>query len=406
MSGPRESDVPEWDPFFSIPDDRTWNACIGPQGDEENYVDGYIDAALELAKLIIEKDMFVDRDTLILPILYNARHGVELSLKYAIHRLHSARIIGDLHQPNHNVESHWKHLQNAGVGDEELRTNISDLTSYITSLSSIDEDGQQLRYATNVEGVKSLQGKPLANIAVIRDSLESLRALLRRMKGRIQEICAEHVIGTHTRECSRKDLMQIASLLPPKTEWTTAAFDVAKQTIRTRYGLSSNKFCTAVNAIQSNREMRAKLGLESKLMHLSDAHARHVIHQWSLLHAARDKANYLGLDYSIDRNWSAIVTYSKQKTSVVKAILHELSADDFADVETVYYLGRDGQLSEEYETQLLKTKQQYELENDLTGKVNHILTKTNLLRYLAKGLLRIGKLTLADELATIRPDMM
>ncbi len=103
------------DPFFSIPADRTWNACIGPQGDEENYVDGYIDAALALANLILEKEMFVARDTLVLPILYNARHGVELSLKFAMSRLLESGILKVSHAVNHDIASHWQHLQGASV---------------------------------------------------------------------------------------------------------------------------------------------------------------------------------------------------------------------------------------------------------------------------------------------------
>ena len=35
------------DPFFRLTGDTEWNACIGPQGHEENYVDGYMEAALK-----------------------------------------------------------------------------------------------------------------------------------------------------------------------------------------------------------------------------------------------------------------------------------------------------------------------------------------------------------------------
>ena len=67
--------------------DATWNACIGIQGYEENYLDGYIEAAIELADAIIEKELYGKHDTLVLPILYNARHSVELTLKFSTDRL-------------------------------------------------------------------------------------------------------------------------------------------------------------------------------------------------------------------------------------------------------------------------------------------------------------------------------
>jgi len=37
------------DPFFRLSAASDWSACIGKQGIEENYLDGYIEAAIELA---------------------------------------------------------------------------------------------------------------------------------------------------------------------------------------------------------------------------------------------------------------------------------------------------------------------------------------------------------------------
>ena len=41
------------DPFFRLTGDTEWNACIGPQGHEENYVDGYMEAALYLSRAVV-----------------------------------------------------------------------------------------------------------------------------------------------------------------------------------------------------------------------------------------------------------------------------------------------------------------------------------------------------------------
>jgi hypothetical protein len=110
------------DPFFRLPDDSEWNACIGRQGNEENYIDGYIEAAIELADAVIQKRMFEKRDTLVLPILYNARHAVELVLKYTIDRLVAAGVLQTAPPRNHDIQAHWQHLKDAAVGDEWLRS--------------------------------------------------------------------------------------------------------------------------------------------------------------------------------------------------------------------------------------------------------------------------------------------
>ena len=46
------------DPFFSVPGNANWNAFIGRQGDPVFYAEGYIEAALELAKLIIREKLY------------------------------------------------------------------------------------------------------------------------------------------------------------------------------------------------------------------------------------------------------------------------------------------------------------------------------------------------------------
>ena len=90
---PADDDPTADDPFFRLLEDSDWNACIGRQGDEENYIEGYMDAAGELAEAVIEKKMYEKRDTLVLPILYNARHAVELALKFVIDRLFADAIL-------------------------------------------------------------------------------------------------------------------------------------------------------------------------------------------------------------------------------------------------------------------------------------------------------------------------
>ncbi|MGY4319421.1 hypothetical protein [Bradyrhizobium sp. JR3.5] len=101
-----ETDPYENDPFFKRFFDGPWNACIDRQGHEENYIDGYIEAAIELADAIFEKQLIGKRDTLVLPILYNARHAIELTLKFATEHLIKASLIkDDGRKLSHNIKA-------------------------------------------------------------------------------------------------------------------------------------------------------------------------------------------------------------------------------------------------------------------------------------------------------------
>ncbi len=133
------------DPFFSLIYDSEWNACIGRQGTEENYVDGYMEAALELASAVIDKRQYGKRDTLAMPILYNARHALELSQKFVLDRLCEASVIAIPRPTDHDIKSHWTLIASAPLGDADLRKHVSDLAPFIESLRRIDADGQQFR---------------------------------------------------------------------------------------------------------------------------------------------------------------------------------------------------------------------------------------------------------------------
>ncbi len=167
------------DPFFRKIFDGEWNACIGRQGHEENYIDGYIEAAIELANAIFEKQMYDKRDTLVIPILYNARHAIELALKFATRRLIKARLIkDDGRKLSHNIKAYWDHLYNSAIGDETMSKVIAALKPYIDSLSQIDSDGQELRYHRNRNDDQSLANYATANLRLIRASLGKLERLL------------------------------------------------------------------------------------------------------------------------------------------------------------------------------------------------------------------------------------
>jgi hypothetical protein len=225
------------DPFFGLSGDRQWNACIGRQGTEENYVDGYIEAARELASAIIEKRMYAKRDTLVMPILYNARHALELSLKFAINELYEMGVLKNAHPKNHDILSHWALLQAGELGDEALRHYVTALERYVTSLSEIDDDGQELRYSENRDGQKSLADRSLANIEVIRASLDGLSEVMTQLKYRLLDLAHERATGSYTAQCSRRDLLEIARILPERSNWRDPAFAGAKAEAMRRISL-------------------------------------------------------------------------------------------------------------------------------------------------------------------------
>jgi hypothetical protein len=140
--------------------------------------------------------MFGKRDTLVLPILYNARHAIELALKFAAERMIKACIIkDDGRRFSHNIKVYWDHLHDGAIGDEKLSRIIAALKRFIDSLSKIDSDGQELRYHKNREADPGLANYATANLSLIRASMLELEKLLSDLKYRTVDFIDERATG-------------------------------------------------------------------------------------------------------------------------------------------------------------------------------------------------------------------
>jgi hypothetical protein len=355
-----------------------------------------------LASAVIDKRQYGKRDTLAMPILYNARHAVELSLKYVIRRLCEAGIISAPHPKNHDIKSHWMLIAHAPLGDTDLRKHISDLERFVNSLNGIDEDGQQLRYAETQAGQKSLEDKAICNLELVRESLLSLSDTLGAMNYRALDLVAERTTGTFTADCSRRDLRRIAEMLPPRAQWSEPALIKAKTEVMTRFAISSRKFSQAVDVIKGHREMGSLVGYEFELTYLTDEHARFVIEEWSKAHLPRTADDHSEMGYP-NRNWDGFRAYFGTLAAAEKSVIETLLPEEIADLETVFYIGRERLFSETYGERLKATLKEHCLAN-LASEVHHLMTKTNLLDALARGIEILGRRRLAAELRGMRPD--
>jgi len=394
------------DPFFETIHDGEWNACVGIQGDAENYVDGYLEAAQELAAAVIDRRLMARRDTLALPILYNCRHGLELSLKYAIDRLHKAGMLTQGHPINHDIESHWQHLNSSAVGsvgalgDKRLRQLVADLEPYVRSLATIDDDGQELRYAQNRDGQTSLSGIAVVNLRHIRQSIETLSGLLQRLKLRVQEIEGERYTGTYTANCSRKDLEEIAKIVGDHSTWKDPGFTEKKALVREKFGLSSGKFSDAIDAIRKSRPLAALVGIESSLKHLCDHKAVGILSLWVEANPGKECSDDLGFDY-FNRDWTKYQKWANRAKQLDEAALGMLSLEECADLEALYYLGRERAYGEDYDAMFNRSIASYG-QTITWHNVHHLMSKTNLLDAVADGAARAGCPSLARKLHQLR----
>ena len=391
------------DPFFEFIPDADWNACVGKQGYEENYVDGYMEAAQRMVALVMDGQLMASRDTLVLPILYNARHGIELALKFAINRLHDIGAVAARHRPDHDILSHWLHLSDAKVGDEGIRRLVAGIEPYVVSLAGIDDDGQELRYAQDQSGKKSLDQLAVVNLALIRTSLEEVGQILQALKNRVVELHAEHATGTYTNRCSRTDLKEIARMAGPRAAWGDPTFDGIKLAIRARFDLGSRELSKALDAVQKSRELATLISVETPLRGLEDDKAAFAIERWAEAHPPSAwSVKDMGVEV-LPPSWDEMQRGMDASRAVDDAWLAGLSVEEISDLEALFYVGRESEFGEHYEGIYESALKKNRLETRPLVYVHHLTCKVNLLDAVARGCEIAGRPSLAERLRALAP---
>ncbi|AOX16692.1 hypothetical protein A0U89_05615 [Kozakia baliensis] len=386
------------DPFFELAPDGEWNACVGSQGSEEAYVDGYIEAAITLVSAVVDNNHPESCDTLAMPILFNGRHALELSLKFVIARLGEIGAIADRPKTDHDIFAYWKHLHDASVGDKTIQSVIGALRPFVESLSAIDNDGQQLRYAKTLDGKVSLECIATIDLLLVKENLLVLRKTLARLRDRVEEYVHERGTETFTRECSRRDLLDMVDILGKHATWGDESFTERKNEARKRFCLSGRQLSKAIDKIRSSRELSARIGIEQNLAHLSDDKTATILQRWSEFSSSQRK-NLKG-----DRfEWpdlNQVKEYHKKKQDLNEFILSSVTLDEFSDLCALYYLGRDLKFGEQYDTALQYTKARFDIET-YGSHIDYVISKGNLLKHVIGGVERAGRPSLARKLREI-----
>jgi hypothetical protein len=392
------------DPFFEQVRDGEWNACVGPQGDELNYISGYLEAARLLADAVIERRLYASRDTLALPILYNVRHGLELGLKFVLSEF--VRI--DLARPregqaDHNILEYWSQLRAHRICDRAARELIEAIGPFVRSLSRVDDDGQELRYFETMAGRRSLEDIPVVNLPRIRASVAELAAMLNELLDCVHRLTREHVTKTRTPYCSRTDLVEIAGMVGDRATWKEESFLRRKADVKERFQIGSAGFSTALKAIEGSRELAASIGIETPLTYLSDERAERVASRW-LEDNRPPPLDAVGSIVSArDLRRELFASGGRRGKTLVADVIEKLTLEEFADLQTLFYIGRDRRFGEEYDENLAHAIEAHR-RSDRGEVIDHILSKTNFLDELIRGARIAGRPVLSDRLAGLQTE--
>ena len=250
-------------------------ACVGENGGttDEDIRNGF-KRTVELLTESLKDGQEVE-DLLVYPIVYNARHSIELSLKIVIKMLwelerkkkisHLVEFIVErkkkLHA--HNIEELYKMAcENKNI-DRRIPAyfeNIEDMIRFYY----FDEEGDAFKYELNKENQPHMIKNKISHISIVlletefKEVMEKFDELICFLRNCMDE----YSLGTFTKNLSRTDIWDISKRLPDYEEWRTEKFREIKEEIKQEYHLGSKEFSEAVNLIKKNRFFSENIGCE------------------------------------------------------------------------------------------------------------------------------------------------
>ena len=247
-------------------------ACVGENGGttDEDIRNGF-KRTVELLTESLKDGQEVE-DLLVYPIVYNARHSIELSLKIVIKMLweiegkkgikYSDEIIAERKKKihTHNIEELYKMAcENKNI-DRRVPAyfeNIEDMIQFYY----FDEEGDAFKYELNKDDQPHMIKNQISHISI--ELLETeFKAVMEKFDDLIYFLgsCVdEYSLGTFTKSLSRTDIGEISKKLPVYEEWSTEKFKEVKDQIKQEYQLGSKEL---TDALKKHRLFSSNIGCE------------------------------------------------------------------------------------------------------------------------------------------------
>ena len=367
--------------MFRTGRDVDLNAAVGYNGfpNIHTYQLGYYQAVISLIETA--KHQSYHSDSLIYPILFCARHAIELFLKKQIYVLSDIKAITlnreseNMLLTEHSLDSLWRKFKELSQVDKRYELSVVELEPYIEYFCEVDDTGQTFRYPLDKNKERHLTDYGCINIGIFGDKYVSMYEIIEEIVGLTDYLKEEYKQRTFANKLSREQICEIAHMLPERDKWGSEKFDKVKAEVREKYDISSNTFSKALDLIQKHRELAQHIGMELPLKEISPDELKIFIGLFN-----KHRARY-GTDEVIDiRNDYANKACGK------------LSKDNIYALSALFDISFFKLFSEEYDSDIEKNREK----DDAFGIVFDNLSagRGSVLDHIRNGLRKLGQKTL------------
>jgi len=372
---------------FSSDGNTSLNACVGNNGwsDLNTYRKGYDEAVATMALAAINHQVHID--TIIYPLVFSARHSIELFLKHAIQAIGRSRknlaVTDDKLIKTHNLHDLWELFKDSAEKfDRRLNSFITNSNEIVMDFSAIDLTAETFRYPYSQNDEKHLKKTPVINIGIFYTRYKELSDNFNKTSFILENLIDEYKKGTFTKNLSRNDINEISNRIPIKSEWESEPFIQEKNKIITEYNLSNRNFSEALNIIKNHREFSSNIGVEIPINYITPTKLDLFIKEWKTTQELISK---------IDHDYGMNPTTNKLELDFKALIHNNYTHEEIADLSTLLELGSLQYYSEDYE---------YLLKDFLNGNTEELIwrliTSRSIMQSFEESLSRLGQTRLEN----------
>lgn len=355
---------------FDTDEDFRFNACVGNNGwvDHSTYSDGFDEAVAALYQAILSGGT---ADTLIYPIVFCARHRIELFIKSQLRRVGHIRknisIPDEKIIKTHDLAILWSLLENLTQQcDSRYAELLKPCEPVVMDFFEMDPKGETFRYPYSQDGVKHLTDQSIIGLHRFTAAYTNLTDLMRKIEILSDQLYLEYSTNTYTKSLSRNDLENLAKKLPPRSTWADSKdiLDTIKTKFITHHNISSRQYSEALKIIQSHREFSDHIGIDNSIQHCDP---KKLIKLFQL----REKLSL----HSKSFQDSTTQEYNEANKQYMLFLSSQLSNEELATIMTLNELGSSfGCYSEHYD--LMYADHISDIQNHKLSQVTYIRSKS------------------------------
>jgi hypothetical protein len=353
-----------------------FNACVGKNGRVRisDYQFGYQLAVNILIDYLKKDTRYID--PLIYPLLFSARHGIELFIKETINNL---EIINKMVNKKYQYKNHllihdisilWDYLKTLASFDKRIREPISQLNEYITDYFLVDLTGETFRYPFDTKNKHHLDDFSVINVLKFERRFKEMSPIIEYILYLVDRLGEEYSMGTFICGLSRYEIEEISKKLPQKNKWIAPSFDVISAQIKLEYNITSNNLYSRIlNLIKKHKEFSCNIGIinistvlnkndydfyKNEYLNTRDAERPKGIQTTELNKLLKLKGKRFSNFLSRINKKNGLTKATKKpflevKYKFVDSVINRLSLESIAALCAFYEVGHGGLYSEQYE---------------------------------------------------------